>query len=60
MNEKDGIDCRTISAASIEHFQREKLLQLIDEALDKQDQNDLAVNTKIKYTENLEEKGSLR
>ncbi|CAH2715749.1 hypothetical protein BACCIP111895_02933 [Neobacillus rhizosphaerae] len=61
VNEKDGVIAEQLLQNSIERFQREKLLQLIDEALDKQDRQAFHLLTeklnKLKLTE---PKGSLR
>ncbi len=61
VNEKDGIIAEKILKESIEHFQREKLLQLIDEALDRQDREAFQTLTESlnKLTQS-EQKGSLR
>jgi uncharacterized protein YpiB (UPF0302 family) len=61
VNEKDGIIAEQLLQSSIERFQREKLLQLIDEALDKQDRKAFHVLTeKLNKLTIAEQKGSLR
>jgi uncharacterized protein YpiB (UPF0302 family) len=61
VNEKDGIVAEQLLQHSIDHFQREKILQLIDEALDKQDRKAfLKLTQKLNTLTTTEQKGSLR
>ena len=61
VNEKDGIIAEQLLQRSIERFQREKLLQLIDEALDKQDRQAFRMLTEqLNNLTKSEPKGSLR
>ena len=60
VNEKDGMIAEQFLQYSIERFQQEKLLALIDEALDKQDQEAFHVLTKKLHLLKLSEQhGSL-
>jgi uncharacterized protein YpiB (UPF0302 family) len=61
VNEKDGIIAEKLLQHSIEHFQREKILLLIDEALDKQDRKAFQILTqKLNTLTMTEQKGSVR
>jgi uncharacterized protein YpiB (UPF0302 family) len=61
VNEKDGIVAEQLLQYSIDRFQREKLMELIDEALDKQDQELFQMLTeKLNQLSQTQEKGSLR
>jgi uncharacterized protein YpiB (UPF0302 family) len=61
VNEKDGIIAEQLLQHSIERFQREKLLQLIDEALDNQDRKAFRMLTeKLNKLTMVEQNGSLR
>jgi len=61
VNEKDGVIAEQLLQNSIKRFQREKLLQLIDEALDKQDRMAFEMLTeKLNKLMAVEQKGSLR
>ncbi len=61
VNEKDGIVAEQLLQYSIERFQRDKLMELIDEALDKQDQHTFQMLTeKLNKLSVIQEKGSLR
>jgi uncharacterized protein YpiB (UPF0302 family) len=61
VNEKDGVIAEQFLQNSIERFQREKLLQLIDEALDKQDKNAFrALTEQLNQLKETEQNGSLR
>ncbi|WP_312475772.1 ReoY family proteolytic degradation factor [Neobacillus sp.] len=61
VNEKDGVIAEQLLQNSIERFQREKLLQLIDEALDKQDRQAFQLLTeKLNKLKTTEQKGSMR
>jgi uncharacterized protein YpiB (UPF0302 family) len=61
VNEKDGIIAEQLLQRSIERYQREKLLQLIDEALDKQDRKAFQMLTEeLNKLKVMEQKGSLR
>ncbi|MEH7109330.1 MULTISPECIES: ReoY family proteolytic degradation factor [Bacillaceae] len=61
VNEKDGIVAEQLLQHSIERFQREKLLQLIDEALDQQDRQAFEMLTeKLNRLIKSEQEGSLR
>lgn len=59
VNEKDGILAEKFLQNSIERFQRDKLLALIDEALDKQDRKSFKLLTeKLNELSSFEQKGS--
>lgn len=60
VNEKDGVIAEQFLQDSIERFQRDNLLLLIDEALDKQDRETFQMLTKkLIDLSNAEQKGSL-
>lgn len=60
MNEKDGVIAEQLLKGSIERFQREKLLHLIDQALDNQDREAFQILTeKLNEFLTTEQKGSL-
>ncbi len=61
LNEKDGIMAEQFLQSSIERFQREKILQMIDEALDKQDRNAFSILTEqLNKLSIAEQRGSLQ
>lgn len=61
VNEKDGLIAEQFLQESIERFQHEKLLALIDEALDNQDRESFQMLTeKLNHLKMPEHKGSLR
>ncbi|MCL6571914.1 MAG: ReoY family proteolytic degradation factor [Bacillus sp. (in: Bacteria)] len=60
-NEKDGLIAEQFLRNSIDRFQREKLLQLIDEALDTQNQKAFQIlSERLNKLTMFEQKGSLR